>query len=461
MTIWQEFLPTHRLPRYAAIADAIASAVGAGALSAGDRLPPQRELAQQLSCTVGTVSRGYALAESRGIIRAHVGRGTFVNTHPDIQTASLLPREDRGDVDLSVNMPIGASNAKALADTLLQIGRENDLKSLLRYMPTAGHIAHRTAAADWIKRSGYCPAPENILLTHGAQQSVSAIFDALVPPGGCVLTERYTYSGLIESARLKNVRLRGVAIDQDGIVPDALEEAVRETNSSLVFLIPTIHNPTASVMSIKRREAIAALADRLNLTVVEDDVYGYLLDRRPPPIASMIPERTVYITGASKCLAPGLRVGWLSAPQKLLGRFSQLIYAQSVAQSALNHEIVRRWIENGTADRLARELSQETAARHALAVGYLGKYEIESHCASFHLLLHLPESWNGDSFIAAARMRGVRVTSVAPFAVEPQHTMDAVRLSLVAAEDRSALHKGLAVIVDLLESGPGNNAAVI
>lgn len=459
MTFWPlELDPSGT--RYEAIAEAIAAAVASGTLAPGDRLPPQRELAHRLGVTVGTVGRAYSLAEQRGLVRGEVGRGTFVRDRNGGGEA-LVPPAPRAGVDLGMNMPLAAANADALAATLAEIAASDGMLNLLRYMPTEGHAAHRAAAAGWIARSGFAPEAGNVVLTEGAQQALAATFEVLVTPGEPVLVESYTYSGLLENARLKRVPLAPVAIDDEGMRPDALEQQARATKAKIAIVVPTIHNPTAAVMSEQRRRDLAAVAERCELTLVEDDVYGYLCDERPAPIAAWLPKRTIYVTSASKCLAPGLRVGWLAAPPALVKPFADLVYAQSVAQPALNHEILRRWIEDGTAARLVRELAAETAARQALALEMLEGFDTLSHPASFHLLLELPAPWQRDDFVAAALDRGVRVSSVGAFAVEPAKAGEAVRLSLVGAVNRAELQSALTELRDLLARGPEARRAVV
>jgi DNA-binding transcriptional MocR family regulator len=257
------------------------------------------------------------------------------------------------------------------------------------------------------------------------------------------------------------VRLEGVALDEEGMVPEALDKAVARTGARLVVVVPTVQNPTAVVMGAERRAAIARVAEARDLTIIEDDVYGYLLPERPPPIATLAPERTVYLTSASKCLAPGLRVGWLAAPDAYRERIVDVIYAQSVAQPALNHEIITRWLADGTADRLIVMLRDEIAARQALAETILGTLGPRGNPASFHLILELPEPWRRDEFVAAALAHGIRIVSIASFAVDRSKAKEAVRISLSAAPDRASLEAALVTLRGLAVAGPRASRAVV
>ncbi len=461
MTIWLPDLTNRSGPRYRAIADSIAEAVSQGDLAPGEKLPPQRELAWRLEVTVGTVSRGYMLAEQRGLVSGEVGRGTFVRAPDAGGAAPLLPPAPDGVLDLSINMSVGRANADALARTLAVLAAEPDVESFLRYMPAAGHPEHRAAAARWMARVGLEVAPERIVLSHGAQQGLSACLDVLAAPGDTVLTEALSFPLLIDPARLRDIELSGVALDDEGMIPEALDEAAAKSGARLVVIVPTVQNPTASVMGEERRRAVAEVAKRRDLVIVEDDVYGYLLPGRPPPIAAFAPERTVYLTSASKCLAPGLRVGWIVAPERLVARFIEALYAGSVAQPALTHEIVRRWIEDGTAEALAEQLGDEAAARQKLAAEHLAGLTLSGSKSSLHVMVELPRPWRRDEFVGAALDRGIRIASLSAFALDPESAPEAVRLSLAAVPDRATLEDALISLRELAEAGPRAGRGVI
>ena len=285
-------------------------------------------------------------------------------------------------------------------------------------MPLGGHPEHRAVAAAWIARRGVDVAPERVVVTCGAQHGLAVTASALTEAGDAILVEGLTYTGVIDTATFVGRRVTGVAIDDEGMVPDALDHAARTSGARVVVVVPTIHNPTAVVMGAERRRALVEVARTHDLLIVEDDVYGLLPEDNPAPIATLAPERTIYLTSASKSLAPGLRVGWAVAPAEIAPRLASAVFASTVAQPALNHEIIRLWIENGTAERLVATLRAELKARQLLAAEVLAGFDLSGHPASFHTLLHLPESWPAASFAASALSRGVRVTPAAMFAAD-------------------------------------------
>jgi DNA-binding transcriptional MocR family regulator len=325
--MWLPELSDKSGPRYKAIADAIAAAVADGELEPGDRLPAQRELAYRLGVTVGTVSRAYSLAERNGLLAGEVGRGTFVRDRqshagPDM----LLPVSDV-TVDLGINMACGPEHGTALRAALARLAEAGGLENLLPYMPLGGHIEHRAAGAGWLTGRGVDVAPEQVVLTNGAQHGLAVALAAAAEPGATVMVESLTYAGVLGTASFVGRRIAGVAMDEDGVLPDALDMTALRTGAKVAVLVPTIHNPTALVMSEARRQAIAEVARRRNLIVIEDDVYGRLPVDSPPPLAAIIPERTIYVSSASKTLAPGLRVGWVVAPPDYVAAIAGAAFA--------------------------------------------------------------------------------------------------------------------------------------
>lgn len=464
MTIWHPDLSRYQGPKYKAIAEAIADAVVGGVLAPGERLPPQRALAWDLGVTVGTVSRAYALAEQRQLVAGTVGRGTFVcGGATGAEAASPLRSTNDSDIaDLSMNATVLDSTATAFARTLADQSRAAGLASLLTYTEPAGRADHRAAAARWIARTGFKVDADSLILTTGAQHALSATVDAVAHAPRHIFVEQLTYPLLKRIAANRSVRMTGIALDDEGMRPDALDAAARAApDVRAAFVVPTLQNPTAATMSAERRRAIAEVARARDLVIVEDDVYGHLAPDRTPPLATWAPERTVYIASASKSIAPGIRVGWLTAPPSLYERIIDAAYASTLTQPALTHEIFRRWLEDGTADRLVGELGDELALRHRLTAEALPGLRYTDDPASPHVLLALPEGWRSDDFVTAMLMQGYRLASVEAFAIGADPVSPAVRISLAAVRDRAVLSGCLTAIRTTLANGPASERLVI
>lgn len=476
MTMWVPKLELFPGPRYQALAAAIEAAVQAGELPVGAKLPPQRNLAWKLGVTVGTVSRGYMLAEQKGLLSGEVGRGTFVkplengNGGPIALYSETRPGEageiaqlgTPGVIELSRNEPSLPDYEDILRRSLQTLAAKSGLQNLLGYSRTLGDPAHRAAAAQWIARIGLTVQPEQIIATAGAQQALAIVITAMTMPNEIMLVEALTYGGVHENAQQRPVRMEGVAMDDEGMIPEALAEAARRTGSRLVLIQPTIHNPTTVMMGAERRAAIVAVARKYDLTIIEDDVYGFLVRERPLPVATLAPERTIYITSASKCMAPGLRVGWIAAPPVLIERFTDALHAVAVNNPRLNQEIVRQWIEDGTAAALVERLREEAAIRNAMAAEAFEGLTMRSHPASLHCYLELPNPWKPNDFTNQALGQGVRIASCTSFLLDTRPNPPPwVRISLAPSPDRSEVAEALRRLRVLIERGPEARRSIV
>ncbi len=463
MTMWLPNLASRPGPRYVALAEALARDVASGTLAEGTRLPPQRDLAFRLGVTVGTVSRAFALAAERGLISGEVGRGTYVRAR---RTAASRPDpvndgDDPDLIKLTVNAPPDPSYRTLLAEGLSELAGAGGLQGLFAYTPKRGFADHRAAAAAWIGRVGIEASPEQIVITGGAHQAIVTVFAALARPGEPILVEALTYAGVYHVAERLGLSLQGLPLDDQGLLPEAVEQAARGGQARLLFLNPTAHNPTTATMSQARREAIVASARRHDLIIIEDDVYGQLPEHRPPPIAALAPERTIYISSASKSFAPGLRLGIVASPEALQQRIADAQHDLFLTCPPLMAELFRHWLGNGMADRLAKRQRIEAAARQELAKDLLGAYPYRAQPTSYHIWVPLPPPWRTAGFVAALRERGVAVDPGSAFAVDPANAPHAVRVSLSAAASRERLARALTVLADTLAAAPARRRDVI
>jgi DNA-binding transcriptional MocR family regulator len=440
--MWLPALEGRRRPVYRAIADAIDEDVQKGSLRAGARLPPHRDLADHLGVTVTTITRAYAEASRRGLISGHVGRGTFIRGQ-----ASEEASGEAGPLDLSINILMPDKEVANLEAHLFQ-RRVLPWTQLLGYAPRRGHLRHRQAMATWLGQLGMAVDPDRLALTAGAQHGLATTFSALLKPGETILAEELTYAGARLIAQQLHLRMRGVAMDVEGLRPDALDAACRKTRARVLYCMPRLQNPSSSVMSDKRRRQIAAVADRHRLIVVEDDVYGFLSPEQTP-LAALIPERTVFVTSLSKSLFPGMRLGCVVAPPPLLDKIVAAIWSTMIMASPIGADLLSGWIEDGTAARIAEWKRHEVAARQAMIKRLLVHERYQTHPSSPHAWVFLPPRWTSDAFVAHARVRGVILNSSSEFAVG-DHQPRAVRLCLGPPRTRDGLEQALIRVVETL-----------
>jgi DNA-binding transcriptional MocR family regulator len=454
MTNWSPELRDR--PLYHALAEAVARDIGAGRLAPAERLPTQRELAKRLGIALTTVTRGYAEAERRGLISSHVGRGTFVRPPPAGPAEGERTKEEEegttasGLADLRGNSLLPWPLLPELREGLVRTAA-GARAEILGYAAQAGLPHHRQAGARLATAAGVSTAPEQVLVTAGAQHAMAVVFSTLLAPGDILLVEELTYAGMKSLAHLLRVRLRPLPMDREGIVPDALAAACEEGGAKALYCMPVNQNPTTAVMSAARCRAVAEIATREGIAVVEDDSYGFLVPGAPRLAAFLA--GAYWITGTSKCLLPALRIGFLSAPAAMAARLEAAISATAYLASPLLAEAVARWVDDGTLERVQAWKREEVAARQEIAARVLQGLPYRAHPASPHGWLELPEPWTTSDAVAGAAARGVQLTPAAAFAVG-RDVPHAVRVCVGPVRARATLEAALAALAAMLRASP-------
>lgn len=457
MTIWIPSL-SEQGSRYRAIAEAIGHAVQGGELAPGQRLPPQRRLADALSVTVGTVTRAYAEAERQGWVTARVGSGTYVRGGEEAAPPPFLatsPARIPDLVDLSLSLPPPHPlRTAALGEALTEIARDEAvLLRAVEYQPERGLDIHREQLAAWMSRLGMPMAPEALVITQGGQHGIALALQALTRPGERIAADALTYPGLIGAARQFHLKPLPVPLDEGGMDLDALARICAQQPPRLVYVTPDQNNPTGVPLTEQRRQRLAELARRHDFWILEDGVQYLPEEERGTPLHRLAPERTLFVFSTSKVLAGGLRIGTLTVPEALRERLGAALRAQSWMVPPLMVEAVCRWVASDTADRLLAWQTEEMGARQRLAKERLAAYAPTGRPHGSNLWLPLPEGLRGAELLATMEQRGVRLTSAEPFCVGSAPAPQAVRLCLSAAASREALDQALTKLVDAL-SGP-------
>jgi DNA-binding transcriptional MocR family regulator len=467
MTIWVPEIARFPGSRYIAIAEALAADIAAGLLQPGAKLPTHRDLAYRLGVTVGTVTRAYQEAERRGLVSGEVGRGTYVRP-PGFSMNSLAMGEPKtaegGPIDLSLNFPPATEAAPIVAEALRHVAAGNSLSRLLEYQPHCGIARHRAAGAAFMSRPGFAVDAEQVVVTAGGQHAMTVVLGALAGPGDCVLTEALTYPGVKALATQLRFDLRGVALDGEGLIPEAFEQACRQHRPKALYCTPTLQNPTAVIMGEARRRQIAEIAARHDVAIVEDDIYGFLSPDGPPPLVSFAPDLGYYIVSLSKALAPGLRIGYIAAPSR--AGLSEGIRRTIWMAPPLMAEVAALLIDSGAARTLAERHRAEGVARQRLARERLAAFDYKMSDNSFHGWLALPAPWRGTAFAAEAAARGVLLRSADVFAVEARGqngaaAPEAIRLCVCAPRSIGELGRALDIVTDLLRAGPAPAPSVV
>lgn len=430
-----------------------------GVLGSGTRLPTHRDLAWRLKVTIGTVSRAYAEAERRGLVAGEVGRGTYIRggSTPPQRAAAEEPRSAL--IDLNINRPRIPSERKHLSEALGVLAA-GDLGDVIDYQPHAGHATDREAGSQWMARAGLAAPADEIIVTASGQNAMTCVFAAIARAGDTVAVEELTYTGMRSVASLLHLRLLPMAMDGHGVLPDALEALCRRGTIRAAYVMPSLHNPVTVTLGLERRRALAEIAMRYGVMLVEDDTYGFLLDTPLPPLASLAPANGFHLASTSKSLFPGLRICYVRAPADHVERVASAVRATIYTAPPLMARIVSRWIDDGTADTIIAEKRAEMRRRQTLARRILAACQYRSDPAASHLWLTLPEPWTAEEFAAAALRRGVAVSPAAAFSVT-RHAPNAVRVAIGTPETAEELTRGLAVLAELLAAAPENYLSVV
>jgi len=458
MTIWVPDLSKTAQPAYLAIAEAIGEAVRLGQLRPGDALPTHRLLADLVGVNVSTITRAYREAARRRLVGGEVGRGTFVlGIASEAALFALQHRPEGGVIDLSLNMPPMPARDRDLAAA---VGRMDPVQAArsLHYPSPDEVLVHKQAATGWLRRRGVETDPEGIVVCAGAQHAMDTAL-SLFPEQEEVACEALVYPGLKAAARHRQRRMHPMAIDEEGLRPEALEAACR-SGLRLAVVSPTLHNPTTASMGLDRRRRLVDIARAWDATLVEEDVYGLLKEDAAPSLVSLAPERVLYLTGLSKTVAPGLRIGYLVVPPRLRTALREDEHHTTWYVSTLAMAVATRWLNDGTAWRRLQAQRRELAARHRLCQEHLQGFRWRGAPCCPHVWLVAPPGGSA-AFARRALAAGVVVVPSSVLAAGRLAMVDGVRISLGSASDRRTLAEGLSRLAGLAAdpdrpAGPGS-----
>jgi DNA-binding transcriptional MocR family regulator len=238
-------------------------------------------------------------------------------------------------------------------------------------------------------------------------------------------------------------------MDEDGVRPDALQKAHREGHLSAIYVQPVIQNPLGMTMTAARRADLLRVVGKLDLPVIEDNVYGFL--DTEPPLAALAPESCIVIDSLSKKIAPGLSLGFIVPPPRLRERVTASVRSGGWTASGFAFAAGQRMMGDGTAAELSRLKRLDARARQKLVADRLSDFEIRANEKAYHLWLTLPAHWRSQTFVAAAARRDIALTPSTTFAATSGHAPNAVRLAL-AGPTMDQLDVGLRTLAAMLNA---------
>ncbi|MGY5452422.1 aminotransferase-like domain-containing protein [Agarivorans sp. MS3-6] len=460
MTIWNKLNKEGN--KAAQIVEQLRELVASSSLLPGEKLPPQRHLAEWLEVTVGTISRAYTQAEQQGLIESRTGSGSYVKKMPDYQQQWGSLKGDNQNIGLWQNTAFTQARAQHLSQLLQGYSQAGEqLDDLLDNDFSQNIISQRQAMCSWTNQQGFHFKPEQLFFSYGAQHGLHLCLIAMDLVGERVLCESLCYPGLITLAKQLKIELKGLKLDQQGICPIDLLHHIEKFHPKALYLTPTLQNPTTAIMSEQRRLEIIEICQQHQVIIIEDDVCGLLPDQRPRSMVEIAPEQVIYLNSFSKGAFKGLRFAYLHAPKHLNDALNSAIRGSVWNISPLLVDIAIQWIQAGHADQALIEQRRRVNQRAQLLHHHMAGLDYTYQPDGLHCWLKLPSGWRCAQFVEAARQQGVEVASAEHFVVDNQASPNAVRLSLGQAESNLLLDEALAKLAILLNSGPSIPTQII
>lgn len=450
MTNWQPKADLLNRPAYLSLADQFARAIADGMLAPGTKLKPHRELAFDLGLSVQTVSRAYNDLIRRGLVAGRVGSGSFVLSQAADSNAPYLTHKSTEIIDLSILKPVCANlHIEKMREGLHWVADNLTAASALSFRPSSVLPRHRHIAANWLRRSGIEVAPESIVITDGATSAISTAVMSAVPCGATLAAPSLTHHLLIPLCKYLGLHLEGLAFDDKGVLPDALDHAARKGLVRALYTQPTVINPRANITSASRRHELIEVARRHDLYIIENDILGDLVIDPPPAYATLAPERVFHIRGFTKSSVPGLRLAYLAPPSRGAAIAANRHLVVNWMATPVMVDLLSHWVEDGSLDQLIAWQRTALQRRYDIVSQIFAGLDYRAHPQGLHVWLQLPEGLEEDPFVSQMRAQGVAVASGRAFRVNDFARRNAVRIALGAADDDD-FRKGLEKIRDTL-----------
>ena len=461
---WQtlSFDPGSVTPIYRQLHERLAAWIRDGVLADGARLPPTRELAGLLGLNRTTIAAAYEALEAAGVLKAHVGRGSYVCA-PGPRSARF-DWESRFRTSLPAPQTINAGEPDAInfvswrhepapwaLDALRRAAAEALSPTLLQLGAAEGYPPLREWLWSRMQAEGAARPEDDLLITSGCQQGLDLLAKILVDPGETVLLEDPVYPGARDLFLAAGVQVRGLPVGPLGISTADLEHELARSRPRLVVLTPNFQNPTGASLPLEARREILRLASRFQVPIVENDVYAGLRYRGYDlsSLKALDSEGLVlYLRSFSKAAFPGLRVGWCLAPRAVARRLVAAKQLTDLHTDQLSQAVLHRLAVEGVLDRHLAALRASGAPRLAAALTAASELAFTTPDGGAHLWLRLPEPLDAGELLARARDQRVVFIPGRYFAVSrPQ--AGALRLTFAGLEP-DQIRRGIAVLTRLL-----------
>ncbi|MGB3553232.1 MAG: PLP-dependent aminotransferase family protein [Jannaschia sp.] len=453
-------------PKYLVLEGAVRAAISGGRLPPGTRLPPVRDLAWRIGVTPGTVARAYSRLTDDGTLAAAVGRGTFV---AEPEGPAPIYREFQAlEVDSTPHLTGGDSYAvNLLSPHLPSVGQaelirrllgqiaEDPPSGLMHYPVHASERPAREAARIFLQNDMLGPLePDDIALTHGGQQGISLVLQTVLQGRRpVVLVEELSYPGFRRMAEMLRAEVVPVAIDGDGLIPEALAEAARGADAQILCVSPDVQNPTCCEMPEARRRQIAEVARAADIQILEDDCY-LMGPAQIPSFRLLAPERTWHVFSIAKTISPALRLGFALAPPGRQLALRRAAEYNSFGMATPLSDLAALLLVHPELPALMAETREMVVTYVHAAAAILEGHDLRWRPDVSFLWLTLPDGWRASAFCRAAEGAGVKLRAAEEYADRDANAPHAVRLAINAGVSLRSFEAAVARLRDLLDHPP-------
>lgn len=467
------------IPVYLQIVSYIKEKIAAGDWPVKSKLPTQRALAQAFQVNRSTVVTALEELKAEGLIESIMGSGTVVSNNTWSLLTTSPPPDWMGYVQSGMHLPnvptiqminryepdpgyirLGTGE---LSPKLIPVQQMEDVLAGLRgkmtmlgYSEPKGLLPLRQAISRHLRRRGIEASPGSILVVSGALQALQLISLGILHHGSAILVEQQSYLYSMPLFQSSGMRLAGVAMDQEGIVPAALSRQKQTQNGALLYTIPAYHNPTGTLMTERRRQQVMAVCERERLPVIEDDVYGELWLDEPGPMPLKSRDQNglvLYLGSLSKTLSPGLRIGWIVGPEPVIERLADVKMQTDYGSSALSQWAAAEWLSGELYQqhliqiRMAlRERRERTCKALSRWFGELADWSIPE--GGFYIWLRLRHAVSMRTLFSKALAEGILLN---PGYIYDQTDSHHLRLSYAYANEDD-LERSLVVLSSLVKA---------
>ncbi|MBJ7556788.1 PLP-dependent aminotransferase family protein [Marinomonas spartinae] len=450
LATWKKELDNKgKYPAYKRIAELINESIESGKLQPQDKLPPMRDLAAALGINYSTASRAYSEAKKRGLIDTTTGAGSFIKGKVPAVKPSLAPYEMTMNLVIEPSIPTLLEEIK---DGALSSIASADLLTSIRYQDFGGSPETKQCFLGLIKRRVMNATLDRVVSCPGIHSGLVALVTQLCSNQQIICVDSLTYPGIKSIAAQLGKTLFSLERDSDGPLVNAFEDACKTYDVAALYINPTMQNPTSASISKSRREALADVALRFSIPIIEDDAYGLISHDSAPTFATLTPELTYYISGLSKCFGPGMRTGFILCPTHRKAEYTAgALRSLNVMENPITHTIVCRWINEGTLDHMIQAIKREANARQLIIKETLKTHNVSMDENAFHFWIKLPKhlGWNPSDLATKLRSLGINAVSSAAFATD-NHPPQALRICFGGPSSRKECQEQMTILYEMI-----------